>query len=605
MKFLNPWGFLFALLIPGVIILYLLKQQHEEVKISSTFLWEKTLEDMESSVPWQKFRKNILLFLELLAIALVSLAIARPYQAQQRTGLNYIVLLDTSASMQAEDVKPSRFEKAKAEVAKLIDGMLPDERMTIIGVGSRPSIVVNQTSDKGILRGELNKMKAGNGQSDMQEALSFVMGQLKSLQDAQVYIFSDRGYSLDQEFFQSVISTEKPRNYAVTGVSAAQRPEGSIVLSPIANYSQETAKITVECLADGQTIDVREVTVEAGQTANVYWNNIPPGASQVEVHIMDRDDLLLDNRGWLVLEERQPNRVLMVTDRNVFLEKAIQLREDLDLVKTTYQQAEGMKGFQLYIFDGAVPETLPEDGSIIIFNPDSKGELIEIQGEFRPGRIQINGQSSYLHILDYVQIEEFHIAKASIVEMPPWGEAVLTDGTHPLMIAGERGSQRIALFPFDLHNTDLPLKTDFPILIQNLLSWMLPQVVDRDGRFLSGEEVDIHPLPHAQAVYVITPKGERIKLAPPFPAAPFSETDEIGIYTVEQDLGEELVRGAFTIQVPTHSESDLLAGQEEIELNKAGEGRDNPAGRKEFWPYFIRAAFLFILAEWWVYQRGY
>ena len=32
----------------------------------------------------------------------------------------------------------------------------------------------------------------------------------------------------------------------------------------------------------------------------------------------------------------------------------------------------------------------------------------------------------------------------------------------PLLITGEKGSQRIAVFSFDVHDSDIPLKMDFP-----------------------------------------------------------------------------------------------------------------------------------------------
>ena len=32
----------------------------------------------------------------------------------------------------------------------------------------------------------------------------------------------------------------------------------------------------------------------------------------------------------------------------------------------------------------------------------------------------------------------------------------------------------MAVLGFDLHNSNLPLKYDFPVLIQNILDWMLP-----------------------------------------------------------------------------------------------------------------------------------
>ena len=68
------------------------------------------------------------------------------------------------------------------------------------------------------------------------------------------------------------------------------------------------------------------------------------------------------------------------------------------------------------------------------------------------------------------------------------------------------------LFGFDLHDSDLPLRTAFPILVDHLSSWLLPEaVVPRPYR--PDESVLISPDVHATAVRVVTPSGRGVDLA--------------------------------------------------------------------------------------------
>jgi Ca-activated chloride channel family protein len=75
MSFINPWGLISFISIPILIVLYILKQQHSEHVVSSTYLWKKTEMFMQASTPWQKLRKNLLFFLQLLMLLFLSLAI--------------------------------------------------------------------------------------------------------------------------------------------------------------------------------------------------------------------------------------------------------------------------------------------------------------------------------------------------------------------------------------------------------------------------------------------------------------------------------------------------------------------------------------------------
>lgn len=610
MNFLNMWGLLFLLFIPVIIILYLLKQQHEDLPISSTYLWERALEDAQASVPWQRLRKNILLFLQLASVFLIALAIARPFFNKAATGQDYIVILDCSASMQAQDIKPSRFSKAKEDIAKLIDGMLPGQRMTIIEAGQLPSIIVNQSSDKGTLKVGLESSQAGNGTANMEEAISLASALAEEMDSVKIYLYTDQYFQNFDGQITSFVYSEGGENRGIANISYTAGADGPVVLSSIVNYGGD-ATLTLECKVDGVTVAVKEVELKSGNTANVYWNNIPEDGKTVEISIIEEDDLMLDNRGWLVLEAPSSAKVLLVSRRNTFLEKAIKLRPDVKLDKTSFEQAENIDGYQLYIYDGYLPPKLPKDGSILIFNPQKpqgeEAELLNIGEEFVPGNVRIRGDSSYKHLMEYVHPEQFHIAEAVSLEPTSGLQTVLDDGQNPLLLAGELKNQRIAVFAFDIHNSDLPLKVDFPILIQNLMEWMLPRAVEQDVKKFAGEELAINPLPHAKEVYVVPPSGRKISIAPPFPVPPFDDTEEVGIYRVKQILDDgEVVESFFTVHIPVHKESNLRQSSEILDIED-GEinQKPTPLGRREIWNILIWAALALILVEWWVYQRGY
>ena len=124
MSFLAPAAIVFAASLPMVLVFYLLKRKRVVKLVSSTLLWQRFLADTQASAPFQRLRHNWLLLLQLLLLALVVFALMRPFLAgnAQESRLR-VVILDGSASMQATDEKPSRFEKARAEALQWIDGL--------------------------------------------------------------------------------------------------------------------------------------------------------------------------------------------------------------------------------------------------------------------------------------------------------------------------------------------------------------------------------------------------------------------------------------------------------------------------------------------------
>src|SRR6185503_12512491 len=126
------WGLL-ALVPPAIIALYFLKLKRQPLEVPSTYLWSRTIEDLHVNSLWQRLRQSLLLFLQLLVIALIALTLLRPgWTGTKLEGERFVFLIDTSASMAATDVSPSRLDQAKQQAIALIDQMKPESAAMVI-----------------------------------------------------------------------------------------------------------------------------------------------------------------------------------------------------------------------------------------------------------------------------------------------------------------------------------------------------------------------------------------------------------------------------------------------------------------------------------------
>jgi len=91
--------------------------------------------------PLRSRLKNLIKFsLTLISIVLVVLALANPQigtkiEEVKQVGIDVFILLDVSLSMKAEDIKPSRLDKAKHEISKLVQRLQGDRIGLIVFSG--------------------------------------------------------------------------------------------------------------------------------------------------------------------------------------------------------------------------------------------------------------------------------------------------------------------------------------------------------------------------------------------------------------------------------------------------------------------------------------
>jgi hypothetical protein len=181
MQFSSPLGIpAWAVLagIPvGIIALYFLKLRRKPVHVPSTLLWRRSLEDLHVNSLFQRLRRNLLLFLQLLAVALAMLALAGPrMKGTTGNGNRYVIAIDDSASMAARDVAPTRLDKAKEEAKKVIDAMQSEDLAMVIAFSDRARVVSTYTANRALLRKRIDEIAPTEATTSLRDALQVAAG---------------------------------------------------------------------------------------------------------------------------------------------------------------------------------------------------------------------------------------------------------------------------------------------------------------------------------------------------------------------------------------------------------------------------------------------
>jgi Ca-activated chloride channel homolog len=395
-------------------------------------------------------------------------------------------------------------------------------------------------------------------------------------------------------FYEPIASTGEN-----AGIESIARTSQSTVFVRVANYGRADRDLRVELLADGQLADVLPIRVAGNSTGDLSWDGLVPGTQTVEARLTPGDALTIDDAAFLVTGSPPAKKVLLVTEENSFLQRALKLRQGVDLTVVKKADYKPGGGFDLYVFDGWVPPGPLPAPALVIAPVDGNGP-VPLGGPVAPGPV-LPGDPTDAITQDVI-LKDVHVQTAAKVGVPSGWRAAISAVGDPLLLV-HLGEPRIAELTFDLHHSDLPLRAAFPILVQNLLNYLLPSGFENQS-YPTGRSVTLAAEPGARSIDVVEPSGKVVRLGPPFPAAPFSETETPGVYTVRQQLAAGRRVSSFVVQFQDPDLSRIAVGAEPFVNLAASAAGAAPRGTLELWPWFAAFALALLSIEWVVFHRG-
>lgn len=600
MQFLLPLAGLTLLTVPGIVLLYFLKVRRPEIQVSSLMFWRPYLADRQANAPWQRLRFSVLLLLQLAAATLLAAALTRPgLVGAAGISSTTVVMIDATPSMEATDVSPSRFGAAVDRARQMAGQLAPGQQMAVILLGDHAQLLAAPTGDTETLRAALDRARPSGTAGDFAEGISLADSILTGRPGGSIVLMSD-GHSHPPTSPPRVVAPFTYFSMGSTGENTAiqtmSRSAGGAVFLRIANYGRSARDLRVDMVADGRLADVLPVHLDGNATADVTWTRLPSSTQVLEARLTPGDALALDDAAWLVIAEPPHHSVVLVTAENGFMAKALKLHRGLDL--TTVKPADYRPGkYDLSVFDGFVPPGKLPEPALLINPPAGEGPL-PLGAGIDPGAVLPADPRDPL--LRDVSLKDVHVQTAAAVKPPAGWRTVISAAADPLLVVRE-DQPADAVLTFDLHHSDLPLRADFPILVENLLDFLLPSGFENQV-YAPGQPVSFVAEPNARYADVTAPDGRVSRLVAPFP--PFTATDVPGVYTVRQQLASGSRTSRFVVQLQDPSISRIAPGA--APLVQAGDRATGvlPRGTLEVWPWVAAAALAVFVAEWFVYLRG-
>lgn len=395
---LRGWQWaLLASIPPAIVLLYFLKLRREPLEVPSTYLWSRTVEDMHVNSIWQRLRRNLLLFLQLLLLFLAILACLNPnWRGSKLEDDRAIFLIDNSASASATDLGRSRLDEAKRQAKQMINSKMKsgDKGMIIAfsdADGART--IQSYTDNKRLLVSKLDSIKPTHRRTSLRQALRFASGLANpgrssfgdsndvaaaSANPASLFIFSDGRVSEPPQFSIGNLKPEyiplgksDAKNVGITAFQAAKNPEKPDQLQVFAglkNYGGGKQNIELELYQDEKMIDASSIELDSLAEGGREFSLNSTETGVLRLKIEAKDDFDVDDQAFVVLDSTQRSNLLIVTEGNLFLTGAfttermakfadVKIAKPDHLATDEYKEAAADGSYDLVIFDQCKPAT--------------------------------------------------------------------------------------------------------------------------------------------------------------------------------------------------------------------------------------------------------
>jgi len=655
-----------AITIPSLLLLYFLKLRRREVAVSSTFLWKKAIQDLQVNAPFQRLRKNLLLFLQLLLLLGLILALSRPVaNYTPGAGKLCVILIDNSASMNATDMPggKTRLDEAKRLATDLVSSLDRNGQASVIAFNDKPEQMQIFTGDQHALKDAINRIAPTDCKTKLAMAFQLAEAPASYIPEnnrpnvrPEVWLYSDGRASdssnlrLQGDLKYQKIGTDTADNIAIVALEARRDYDDPVsvqVFARLANFGTKPVIASVKMVVDGNEADshVADVSLAPQRWSDPAWMAAHPGekddsfkprdsvefkidmkeAGTIRLEQMNKagDRLAADDSAQVIVPPPKAVSVLLVTadHMNPYIERkalpAMRLKNSQVMLQDEYEEKKPTN-FDVIIFDRVFPNWLPaKAGNYIYFGcaPPTGRLKIEKKGEIYQtvDDVSVLDWQRDHPILKQLELGKLYAGTMYKLDVPPDAK-ILVDGLKgPMIVLDREGNNTNLVIAFDV------LESNWPVA-PNPLGWSFPAFIHSALQYLAlGAEMNVRPS-YPPGVAVKIPRTTLDKMSP-----------DLKSIRLEGPMGSINVpipaTGDFVLpplnRVGVYKTEPAVPQFEELAVNLLDANESNllpadaPPGnvgtavavtggksRLELWWWFVACfALPLVLIEWWVYTR--
>jgi hypothetical protein len=623
----SPGGlWLLSLIIP-LVVLYLLKVRRTRIVVSSTWLWTVAARDLLARHPLRRLVAQVPLILQILALALLALALARPAaRGSGVAGDQLAIIVDSSASMGAlaPDGRP-RMSAAREVAHQLIRSLAPGAQAMIVEAGRDARLAAPLDRDQRRLRSAIDSLEARDVEGHLDAALSLATDRLRHLPGtSRLVVITDEslahpmalaGTSLPVETIKVGSPIENAGLVRIdvrSGVDPVTRRDQIQVFALVVNFAARSRDlfVTLRQKDVAEPLASRRVQLGPGERAPVVLDFEPApsdAGSGIVVELSPGDAFAADDRAYgRVPVGRRIPVLISPADANPWIERALLADPDVELSEVPLAAIESaaVPPDALVVVDGTCPKA-PGGASLLVLNPPPGPCRTAVVGD-RMSHPTVTSWQNADPRLRFLALDTLELSAARRVTTEHPAEALIRAGDGVLVSDISLPGRTGTLVSFDVGESNWPLQASFVLFVRNLVEVARAErahgVV---GPARTGAPLRVRVPSQTDTVRVSRPVGTPRSLSARDGLVVVPEVDRAGFYQLSwqgSHAGSVLVAANLTSELESDTRPHPIPRPEGILRARAA---SDLVAHTDY-DYWLAALALLLIAidAWWLTHRA-
>lgn len=457
MSLLLPAGLAALALAAPIVILHMLAPRRPPTLVSSLLHWDGLRHSITAAEPWQKLRWSLLLILQLVAVALFALALARPAILEKAELAEHTVfIVDASGSMAAIDGGPDRIGTAKDEANRL-RAEIPDQGVASLIVASpQPAILVSQSADSEEFSQAIGTIRTSPGRADFEATFALAESLVVPDRDTGFVLLSDGQLSETEQKLAPLGTRFAPvgrtdTNRAITDLSVNAGPGGLQARVTVESTGGPDAVQTLRLDVDGVTVASREIEIPSGETVEETFEL--PSGSRVASFLDGEDLLAYDNQRFVGAPVLGSLKARVHGENRFFIDQLLSAMPGVDADVAPAEEVD----FEVYA--GVALPSSPTTPFIAIDVPGGAPGVVPTGRTEDPIPTLVTGHP----LLEDIDVGRLAISEAQTLDVIS-GEVILGAPGVPLIVESETNGIPFYYIAFTLEQSNLPVDIAYPII---------------------------------------------------------------------------------------------------------------------------------------------